>query len=196
MPFTVIDVSEFLCYPFMYDEPFSTVWISKKGKRKKSYLELYIGFDIETYTTPGHYGYMYIWQFSIYGKMGNFIIIGRTWNEFKELIETLIKHLGLCSERRIIIGVANLSFEHQFIKRHFAGRWSNVFAKEKRAPIYAVIDNCIEFRDILMITGGSLKTLAKEYTKTQKLTGDLDYSIPRNYSTATAAHAGVTDSRK
>lgn len=183
MPFKVIDVSEFLLYPFMFDEPLSTIWISKKGKRKKCYLELYMGFDIETYTTEKHNGYMYIWQFSIYGKMGNYIIIGRTWGEFKELIDTLIEHLDLCSMRRVIIGVANLSFEHQFIKRHFAGRWTNIFAKEKRTPIYAVIDDCIEFRDILMITGGSLYTLAKEYTTTQKLKGDLDYSIPRNYTT-------------
>ena len=183
MSFTVIPVSEFLQKPYLYDEPLDVIWLAKKGKRKRSYLQLYCGFDIETYTTIDHYGYMYIWQFSIYGKNGNYIIIGRKWSEFVSLIDTLIYDLGLSSEKRILIGVANLSYEHQFIKKWFTGRWSKVFAKEKRQPIYAFIDDCIEFRDVLMITGGSLKTLAKEYTNTQKLVGDLDYSVPRNYLT-------------
>ena len=183
MAFTVITVSDFIKTPYLYDEPLDSIWIAKKGKHKKSYLQLYCGFDIETYTTFDHYGYMYIWQFSIYGKNGNYIIIGRKWSEFVSLINTLIYDLQLSTERRLLIGVANLSYEHQYMKKHFMGRWSKVFAKEKRQPIYAIIDNCIEFRDILMVTGGSLKTLAKEYTKTQKLVGDLDYTIPRNYTT-------------
>lgn len=183
MPFKVISVDDFLKYPYLYDNPIDDIWISKKGKNKHCYLELYCGFDIETYTTESHNGYMYIWQFSIYGKDGNFIIIGRTWDEFVKLINLLIYDLNLSKERRLIIADANLSYEHQFMKKHFQGRWSKVFAKEKRQPIYAVIDDCVEFRDVLMITGGSLKTLAKEYTTTQKLSGDLDYSIPRTYKT-------------
>lgn len=183
MPYEAITVEDFLQYPYLYDNPHDVIWLAKKGKNKKSYLQLYCGFDIETYTTLSHYGYMYIWQFSIYGKNGNYIIIGRTWTEFVKLINTLIYDLKLSAERRLIIGVANLSFEHQFMKKHFVGRWSKVFAKEKRATVYAIIDDCVEFRDVLLITGGSLQTLAKEYTKTQKLVGDLDYSIERNYKT-------------
>lgn len=179
MPFTVITVGDFLKYPYLYDNPIDSIWISKKGKNKHCYLQLYCGFDIETYTTESHNGYMYIWQFSLYGKDGNFIIIGRTWSDFVKLIDTLIDDLRLSKEKRLIIAVANLSFEHHFMKRHFSGRWTKLFAKEKRQPMYAVIDDCVEFRDVLMITGGSLSTLAKEYTKTQKLKGDLDYSIPR-----------------
>ena len=179
MNFEVISVGDFLKYPYLYDDPISSVWFSKKGKSKKCYLQLYCGFDIETYTTPANNGYMYIWQFSLYDKKGNFIIIGRTWTEFVKLIDMLIYDLNLSKERRIIIGVANLSFEHQFMKRHFTGRWTKTFAKEMRQPMLAILDDCIEFRDVLMITGGSLATLAKEYTKTQKLVGDMDYSKPR-----------------
>lgn len=180
--FNVISVKDFIKRPYLYDNPHSVVWLAKKGKNKRSYLQLYCGFDIETYTKV-HCGYMYIWQFSIYGKDGNTIIIGRTWKDFVDLIDTLIYDLNLSSERRILIGVANLSFEHQYMKRHFIGRWTKTFAKEKRQPVYAILDDCIEFRDILMITGGSLATLAKEYTTTQKLVGDLDYEVPRNYLT-------------
>lgn len=183
MPFKVITVEQFLKYPYIYDNPIDNIWIAKKGKNKHCYLQLYCGFDIETYTTESHNGYMYIWQFSIYGKDGNFIIIGRTWEQFVALIDMLIYDLNLSVEKRIICAVANLGFEHQFMKKHFCGRWSKIFAKEKRAPVYAIIDDCVEFRDVLLITGGSLNTLAKEYTTTQKLVGDLDYSIPRNYTT-------------
>lgn len=182
MPYEVITIEDFLKTPYLYDNPLDRIWIAKKGKHKRSYLQLYCGFDIETYTYINK-GYMYIWQFSLYGKDGNFIIIGRTWKDFVKLIDTLIYDLDLSSEKRIIIGICNLGFEHQFMKRHFIGRWSKTFAKEKRQPVYAILDDCIEFRDILMITGGSLKTLAKEYTQTQKLVGDLDYSIPRNFLT-------------
>ena len=57
------------------------------------------------------------------------------------------------------------------------------FCEGKASTLYGIIDDCVEFRDILMITGGSLATLAKEYTNTQKLVGDLDYNVPRNYKT-------------
>lgn len=182
MDYDVIMVQDFIDKPYLYTETLSTVWMAKKGKSKRSYLELYCGFDIETYTDAYRNAYMWIWQFSIYGKRKT-IILGRTWAEFVKLIDTLIYDLELSSERRIIIGIANLSFEHQFMKRHFVKRWTKVFAKEKRQPIYAVIDDCIEFRDVLMITGGSLATLAKEYTKTQKLVGDLDYNVERSFAT-------------
>ena len=183
MPYEVITVSEFLKRPYLYCDPIDIIWFAKHGKKKKAYVQLYCGFDIETYTTETHHGYMYIWQFSLYGKNGNYIIIGRTWDSFVRLINTLIRELHLDKSMRLIIADANLGFEHQFIKKHFIGRWTKVFAKEKRKPIIAELDNCIEFRDVLMITGGSLATLAKEYTKTQKLVGDLDYNIPRNYQT-------------
>ena len=182
MDYEVVSVGDFCRRPYLYDEPLSTVWIAKRGKRKRSYLELYCGFDIETYTDAFHYAYMWIWQFSIYGKKKT-IVIGRTWPEFVHLIDTLIDDLGLNKERRIICGIANLSYEHQFMKKHFVKRWTKTFAKEKRQPIYAVLDDCVEFRDVLMITGGSLATLAKEYTKTQKLVGDLDYELERSYKT-------------
>lgn len=181
--FTVLSVSEFIKEIYLYSDPFSVVWFAKNGKAKKSYVEIYAGFDIETFTVPGdHYAYMWIWQFSFYTKNGNYIIIGRTWDEFVKMIDAIKKILHLSAERRLLIGVANLSYEHQFLKCHFPFRWSKTFAKEKRQPLLAVLDDCIEFRDILAITGGSLATLAKEYTKTQKMAGDLDYSVPRTYA--------------
>lgn len=179
---TVLTVNEYLADARYYTTPLDPVWFAKHGKSKKSYVQLYCGFDIETYTIPtNHNAYMYIWQFSLYGEK-EVVVYGRTWSEFIQFIDKLRYVLDLSSERRLIIAVANLSYEFSFIKRWF--KWSKIFAKEKRQPLLAVIDDCIEFRDVLAITGGSLKQLAKQYTKTQKRDGeDLDYTKARTFLT-------------
>lgn len=180
--YKAVTFQEFIQDSKFYLQPLSLVWFAKNGKHKRAYLELYCGFDIETYTIPlNHHAYMYIWQFSIYGKE-NIIVYGRTWSEFCIFIKTLKEVLELSPSKRLIVAVANLSYEFSFIKRWFT--WSKIFAKELRQPVYAFLDDCIEFRDVLMITGGSLKTLAKEYTITQKRSGDdLDYKKVRTYLT-------------
>lgn len=176
----VLNAGDFLKNPKTYIKPIQLFTLHSRGKNECRYYEIYCGFDIETYTTPQHKAYMYVWQFSLYGKE-EYVIIGRTWAEFHKLIDALKKELKLNSKRRIIIGVANLGYEFQFMRKQF--NWSKIFAKELRQPIYAVMDNCIEFRDVLQISGGSLAQLAKDYTETQKLVGDLDYTIPRNSQT-------------
>lgn len=142
---------------------------------KKHYLELYCGFDIETTNIPEEkLAFMYIWQFAI----NDLVIIGHSWEEFTSLLERLQRIYTLRDSTRIIVWVANLSFEFQFF-RHWVNV-TDIFAKEKRQPLQVVVNNCIEFRDCLAISGGSLSQLAKDYTKTQKLVGDLDYNILRN----------------
>lgn len=176
-----ITFSTFKRNPKLYTRDLGVVWLSKSGKNKRCYLQLYCGFDIETYTAPNRNAYMYIWQFSIYGEK-NYIIYGRMWSEFVELIDILKEVLDLNKERRLLIFDFNFPYEFQFIKRWF--KWSKIFAREKRQPIYAFIDDCVEFRDVQAITGGSLKLLAKNYTKTQKLDGnEFDYQAVRTWAT-------------
>ena len=150
----------------------------KKGKNAISYHQVYSGFDIETTQLLNNkHAYMYHWQISI----NNYVIFGRKWKEFVELLELLKEYLELSESKRLIIWVANLSFEFAFFRK-----WVNVthiFAKEMQKPLLVEIDNCIEFREALSISGGSLAYLAKNYTITQKMTGDLDYSIMRNSKT-------------
>ncbi len=181
LTYKAITFTQFKKDPVLYTRELDIVWLAKKGKRKRSYLQLYCGFDIETYTAPNRNAYMYIWQFSIYGQE-NYIVYGRMWSEFVELIEILKKILSLTPERRLLVFDFNFPYEFQFIKRWF--NWSKIFAREKRQPIYAFIDDCIEFRDVQAITGGSLKLLAKNYTKTQKLDGEeFDYQAVRTWAT-------------
>ena len=148
-----------------------------KGKYKHKYLELHCAFDIETTTlVEEKRAYTYIWQFQI----NEHTIIGRTMLQFIDFLEQIKKRLYVPGVR-LIVWVANLGFEFQFIRKYFD--ISEMFAKKKREPLKFLLNDFFEFHDALAISGGSLDQLAKDYTQTKKLVGDLDYSIMRNYKT-------------
>ena len=148
-----------------------------KGKTWVKYHMIYCGFDIET-TTINEKSYMYKWQFG-YKKHGEmqYVVTGRTWSEFARMIRQLKRKLALRDSLRLIVWIANFSYEFQFIRKIID--MTDIFAKTSRNPLYAYSDG-IEFRDCLAVSQGSLAYLAKCWTSTQKLKGDLDYSILRN----------------
>lgn len=149
-----------------------------------SYIPLYCGFDIET-TSYEDNSYMYVWQFSYGISLDDIKVVkGRTWHEFTYFIGQLKRFLNLRESTRIIIWVANLSYEFSFIRKLFC--WDELFAKEKRQPLLARSGG-IEFRECLSISGGNLDYLAKTYCKTRKLVGDLDYNKLRNSKTPLTA---------
>ena len=141
------------------------------------------GFDIET-TRCETYSYMYAWQFSL----NKDIIIGRKWDEFLTLLDVLGKHLKDKYKAswgkdlpKIIVWVANLGHEFMFIKHRIEVK--DAFAAKEKHPM-KFRSGVFEFRDCLLLSGqGGLENLAKNYTKTKKMAGDLDYSKPRNSKT-------------
>lgn len=151
------------------------------GNRRKWYRHEYCGFDIETtqlVTDTSAHAYMYIWSFTY----NDLTILGSYWEEFLNLLEMFQNIFELDFKHRLLVFIANESFEFQFMRK-----WLNVtdsFFIEERVPLYVLHNDAIEFRDALQITGGNLAHLAKSYTKTQKMVGDLDYSILRNHSDA------------
>ena len=154
--------------------------ISQRGQK---IYTLKCGYDTETTRiTEIKKSFVYIHQFAI----ENYQIFFRTWEQFTfffNLLNSLIrdKNKGKKTHTNIIIWVANLSYEFQFFRKHL--HIESVFARTERQPIKVVCD-FLEFRDCLVISGqGGLKQLAKTYCKTQKLTGDLDYTLIRNYYT-------------
>ncbi len=158
-----------------------------KGKHKKGYYKLYCGFDIETtnvITADSKKAFMYIWQFAIATDKCGVVIIGRTWDEFAELIDYINEFYNTSETAKIIIFIANMGFEFQFMRSRLNWREDDFafFAKEERKPLLATV-GFVEFREALTISGGSLAQLANDYTTTQKLVGDLDYTIPRNHKT-------------
>ena len=124
-------------------------------------------------------GIMYIWQFGING----YTIVGRTWSEFLEMVQTISETLHLTDEKRLLVYVHNLAFEFQFMCKMF--QWENVFSLDMRKPLYALTNCGIEFRCSYLLSGYALETVAKNLQRysVPKLVGYLDYELVRHEKT-------------
>lgn len=146
---------------------------------KKRYIKLYAGYDTET-TRINKRSYIYHFQLGINSECFGF----RTWEDFLSILD----HMHMCIHRghrkskklpTLLIWVANLSFEFQFLKDR---KEFEVFATAPRQPLSAKY-GAIEFREALKISGSNLDHLARTFCTTRKLVGDLDYTKIRNSST-------------
>lgn len=81
---------------------------------------------------------------------------------------------------KCFVWVANLSHEWSFLKYEFYNRFEikKCFAKSPRDVLY-VDFGYFRLRECIGLFGHSLADIAKNWTKTQKLKGDLDYSLIR-----------------
>ena len=150
---------------------------------KIHYLNIPISFDIETssfYEGIAKKAIMYIWTCNVNGTT----FIGRTWKQFTQLLDLMTEVFGLIKyNKRCLIYVHNLEYEFQFMRKWFD--WHDIFADDKRQPLYAVTKGGIEFRCSYRLSGYSLAKLADElrYYKTKKMVGDLDYYVIRHSNT-------------
>ena len=169
-----MNLSEFKNILKRYNAKFEKLYRNEKWIR---YHRCFCGFDIET-TQLNEKAYMYIWQFSFKtDDIPQLVVKGRTWHEFDELLRFLNVRLGLRENTRLIIWIANMGFEFQFMRKRLD--IDELFAKTPRNPLYIRCGG-LEFREALAISQGSLAYLAETWTGTQKAIGDLDYSISRN----------------
>lgn len=164
-------------------------------------------FDVESTTINDgneHRAYIYIWQF----QFGNVTIIGRKPYEFMWTLAQIQKRypelgtVNVGKKRRvthmILIGIANLTFEFQFISKWEATDEyhnakvdfvSSVFADGVHSPITCGLttsltqQDAFKVIDILRVGSVSLESTAKDYCITQKLVGDLEYKLLRNSET-------------
>lgn len=157
-----------------------------KRRHKKSSIHYYdcpCAFDIETtsFIDANHEkaSTMYVWMLGINGLC----MMGRTWEEFINVINTISGILELDENNRIIVGVHNLGYEFQFIRHYF--EWDKVFSVDIRKPVYAITTQGIEFRDTYILSGYKLETVGKNLHtyKVEKMVGDLDYTKIRNSKT-------------
>ena len=157
-------------------------------KYRFEYLKVACAFDIETTSYYSNkyqkdLATMYIWQLGI----NKDTIIGRTWEEFKQIIEMLNEYAEK-NDGVIICLIQNLSFEFQFFKSLFdwnknKNGYPDIFAKDDRTILYAKYKH-IEFRDTLALTGMSLNRFQENYNlDVGKLDGDLDYTQFRHCKT-------------
>ena len=157
-----------------------------QNKTSIEYLNIECSFDIETtstYTKDGKkFSFMYLWGFGI-GEHGEFLKYGRTWEEFKDLLNYVSNEMNIHINRRLVIYVHNLGYEFQFFRKLF--KWDTVFSVDDRKPIKAITIDGFEFRDSYILSGYNLETLAKNLVKhkNKKMIGNLDYSLVRHSET-------------
>ncbi len=150
---------------------------------KIHYLNIPTSFDIETSSFKegvAKKAIMYIWTFNINGTT----FIGRTWQQFVDLLNKISEVFELIKfNKRMIVYIHNLEYEWQFMRKWI--QWSEVFADDKRSPLYAVTEGGIEFRCSYRLSGYSLAKVGDELMtyKTEKAVGDLDYSLIRTSET-------------
>ena len=152
------------------------------------YVQTLNAFDIETTRLDlepdpdlhDYHSFMYVWQWQIGTDV---TIIGRTWEEFNQLIETLTKVLYDISETEklpviphLVCFIHNASFEFAFLAGVYHFTPEEGFFREVRKPIYFEMYKCIEFRCSYMQTNMSLAKLTKQYGVPVKLSGQkFDY---------------------
>lgn len=179
-------------------------WVS--GKMHNYYVRINMGLDIETtkqeingtyYSVP----YVITICLAAPGSPIRFIYKCKNWQDTQALLDKISAFYGLgakkwdkkskqwvdceTNNRRLLCFVHNLSFEFAFCRSElkFDKDEYSFFTKEKRAAITATLENNIELRDSMALTNSSLDQLAKMYTKTKKMKGDLDYNIQRHTHT-------------
>ncbi|MBP5433136.1 DNA polymerase [Ruminococcus sp.] len=163
----------------------------RRSKRAEIYLRCGGGYDTESTTITDDAGkprfaFVYHCQMSINGHY----IYYRDINLLTPLLRRIGDKIraeytdkkGRCPH--LIIWCANLAHEYAFCKRQLsAAGITSLFAKAERDPLKIDVCEVIEFRECLGLWGSSLAKVAKTYTATQKLKGDLDYDLPRTEQT-------------
>lgn len=156
--------------------------VAKKGTSTIRYLNSANSFDIETSSyviNEEKYANMYLFMFCIDGKT----FYGRTWVEFSWALQELKRRYELNYYKRMVIYVHNLAYEFQFLIHRV--KMSEVFARKKRHPLKALIEDGFEFRCSYFLSGLSLAKTAEEIPniKIAKKEGDLDYRLIRHQLT-------------
>lgn len=164
---------------------------AKRQRRNKGadIVNVYAAFDIETSTvylsdknTDAH-SFMYIWQYQI----EDYLIKGRTWNEWFELLSVLKtaleKYGKLVKTAKIpnmITWIHNAAFEFTFISGLYPFRDDECFFRDVRKPIYFRMFETFEFRCSYIQTNLSLAALTKQTGVPVKLSGQkFDYNKVR-----------------
>ncbi len=151
------------------------------GERNKMY-NVPASFDIETssfYSWGEKRATMYVWSFCLNGST----ILGRTWEEWVELLDFISFKLHTISTT-LIIYVHNLGYEFQFMRGWF--NFTDVFAVKERRPVHATLPEGIEFKCSYILSNYALSYIGAKLLRkypVEKAVGDLDYSKLRHSGT-------------
>lgn len=157
----------------------------RKTNNKRHYINLPCAFDIETSRVctdreGNPHTIMYIWQW----QTGlDVTVIGRTWDEFKVLVEKINSYLqGISNpscEWHLVVYVHNLAHEFQYLSGIFDFAGKDVFASKPRKVMKCDLGN-IEFRCSMRHSNLSLDAWSHQLGAPHaKATGTLDYNKVR-----------------
>lgn len=151
----------------------------KNARPKPKYLDVTCTFDIETTNTDTD-GFAYSFQTCI----GGAVVVPRYFEEWADIMETLVDKWSITEGKRLVIFVHNLGYEYTYLIQMLCDRWGDCKAlyTKSRKPLYLMFDNGIEFRDSLKLFQKSLAR-ASRGCKHEKLKGDLEYSVYRTADT-------------
>lgn len=160
--------------------------ITKKHHTK--FLNIITAFDIETTRIKSiEQAVMYIWQWH-FAEPLNITVIGRTWSEFELFRDTILQYLNKPRQdkaeydKALCIYVHNLAYEFQFLRGIYSFTNDEVFAVERRKPLYCTMcNNQFEFRCSYLHCNMSLDAYThKMGAKHGKLSGtEFDYTKTR-----------------
>ena len=145
----------------------------------QEYLDITCTFDTETTNTDDD-GFVYSFQTCI----GGAVVVPRYFEDWAEIMETVIDNWHITERRRLIVFVHNLGYEYTYLIQMLCERWGDCKAlyTKSRKPLTLKFSNGIEFRDSLKLFQHSLAAATKG-CKHEKLKGDLDYSVYRTPDT-------------
>ena len=168
-------VIKYMNEPISFDIESSSVYILQNGYAVQS--DKYINSLIEYKQKDDaiKFSFMYGWTFDI----NDCTILGRTWEQFINILNIISNYFGLNYNKRIIVYCHNFSFEFQYLRKYF--KWAYVFATDIRKPLYAVTDSGIEFRCSYRLSGYSLEKIGEQVGIAKS--GDLDYLKIRHFNT-------------
>lgn len=131
------------------------------------YKDIICAFDIETTNIPEEgLAFMYVWQFQIGDDT---VVLGRSWEEFIELLLKLSENMR--DNVYYVIYIHNASFEFSFIKGIYSFTEEEVFCIESRKILKFTMFDHFEFRCSYLQSNMSLDEFSKRYGQTKKESG-------------------------
>lgn len=149
------------------------------GKDARRIVESVIAFDIETSNVGKDQSAMYVWMLQF--DEVNPTIVGRTWHEFLNVLNTL-RDITEAFGKKLVIWVHNLSYEFQFLRTIYNFDATEVFAVRQRKVLKCTMFNgAIEFRCSYLHSNMSLAEYTRKMgAKHGKESGeDFDYTKRR-----------------
>ena len=153
--------------------------VRKNNRAKAEYINLTCALDIETTSTEAD-GFLY----TIQANFGGMNVLVRYVEDWLRIVDMLVENFELTPERRLVIYVHNLGYEHMYLTQIMRERYglADILLTKSRKPLYIRYNNGIELRDSLKLFQKSLAGATKGLPHA-KLVGNLDYDMYRTPDT-------------